>query len=142
VLLWPTWAAAVAARNVDIPYVLSPRGMLVEDLIAAFGMVHCDRFLNRYRCSLFAANALCTSGRFLRGCPPRFSLRLGPRGYQRWSLLGNWREASMPPRALSKLAETNSRLSASAQLLSAPPSSDFLEARLKLGTPRQQVHAP
>jgi glycosyltransferase involved in cell wall biosynthesis len=33
VFLWPTWAAARAARNADIPYVLSPRGMLVKDLI-------------------------------------------------------------------------------------------------------------
>jgi glycosyltransferase involved in cell wall biosynthesis len=34
VFLWPTWAAARAARNVGVPYVLSPRGMLVKDLIA------------------------------------------------------------------------------------------------------------
>jgi glycosyltransferase involved in cell wall biosynthesis len=34
VFLWPTWAAARAARRVGVPYVLSPRGMLVKDLIA------------------------------------------------------------------------------------------------------------
>src|SRR5262245_50376220 len=34
VFLWPTWAAARAARRAGIPYVLSPRGMLVKDLIA------------------------------------------------------------------------------------------------------------
>jgi glycosyltransferase involved in cell wall biosynthesis len=34
VFLWPTWAAARAARKVGIPYVVSPRGMLVKDLIA------------------------------------------------------------------------------------------------------------
>src|SRR5262245_22872442 len=34
VFLWPTWAAARAARKFGIPYVLSPRGMLVKDLIA------------------------------------------------------------------------------------------------------------
>jgi glycosyltransferase involved in cell wall biosynthesis len=34
VFLWPTWAAARAARNAGVPYVLSPRGMLVKDLIA------------------------------------------------------------------------------------------------------------
>lgn len=34
VFLWPTWAAARAARKAGIPYVLSPRGMLVKDLIA------------------------------------------------------------------------------------------------------------
>lgn len=33
VFLWPTWAAARAARKAGIPYVLSPRGMLVRDLI-------------------------------------------------------------------------------------------------------------
>src|SRR5215468_898835 len=34
VFLWPTWAAARAARNTAVPYVLSPRGSLVKDLIA------------------------------------------------------------------------------------------------------------
>jgi glycosyltransferase involved in cell wall biosynthesis len=33
VFLWPTWAAARAARAARVPYVLSPRGMLVEELI-------------------------------------------------------------------------------------------------------------
>lgn len=33
VFLWPTWAAARAARKAKIPYVISPRGMLVGDLI-------------------------------------------------------------------------------------------------------------
>jgi len=33
VFLWPTWAAALAARRVGVPYVLSPRGMLVPDLV-------------------------------------------------------------------------------------------------------------
>src|SRR5512137_1024098 len=30
VFLWPTWAAARAARGSSVPYVLSPRGMLVK----------------------------------------------------------------------------------------------------------------
>jgi glycosyltransferase involved in cell wall biosynthesis len=34
VFLWPTWTAARAARHAGVPYVLSPRGMLVKDLIA------------------------------------------------------------------------------------------------------------
>jgi len=34
VFLWPTWAAARAARRAGIPYLVSPRGMLVQDLIA------------------------------------------------------------------------------------------------------------
>ena len=33
VFVWPTWAAARSASTGGIPYVLSPRGMLVKDLI-------------------------------------------------------------------------------------------------------------
>ena len=33
VFLWPGWAAARQARRSDIPHVISPRGMLVPDLI-------------------------------------------------------------------------------------------------------------
>lgn len=33
VFLWPTWFAAKQARENNIPYLISPRGMLVEDLI-------------------------------------------------------------------------------------------------------------
>src|SRR5262245_22469360 len=33
VFLWPTWAAARLARKARIPYLISPRGMLVKDLI-------------------------------------------------------------------------------------------------------------
>src|SRR5689334_14985099 len=33
VFLWPTSVAAQAARRAGVPYVLSPRGMLVRDLI-------------------------------------------------------------------------------------------------------------
>ena len=33
VFLWPTWAAARTARRAKIPYVISPRGMLVKSLI-------------------------------------------------------------------------------------------------------------
>lgn len=33
VFLWPTWAAARAASWAKIPYLISPRGMLVKDLI-------------------------------------------------------------------------------------------------------------
>ena len=35
VFLWPTWAAARAARGSGVSYVLSPRGMLVKDLVRA-----------------------------------------------------------------------------------------------------------
>jgi glycosyltransferase involved in cell wall biosynthesis len=33
VFLWPTWAGAVASRKVSVPYVLSPRGMMVKQLV-------------------------------------------------------------------------------------------------------------
>jgi glycosyltransferase involved in cell wall biosynthesis len=33
IFLWPTWAAARAARSANIPYVIAPRGMLVKALI-------------------------------------------------------------------------------------------------------------
>jgi glycosyltransferase involved in cell wall biosynthesis len=33
IFLWPTWAAAQTARRFRIPYIVSPRGMLVKDLI-------------------------------------------------------------------------------------------------------------
>jgi len=33
VFLWPTWAAARVARRSGVPYLISPRGMLVEALI-------------------------------------------------------------------------------------------------------------
>ncbi len=33
IFLWPTWAAARVAERSGIPYVVSPRGMLVKDLI-------------------------------------------------------------------------------------------------------------
>lgn len=33
VFLWPTWAAARSARKVRVPYLVSPRGMLVKELI-------------------------------------------------------------------------------------------------------------
>jgi glycosyltransferase involved in cell wall biosynthesis len=35
VFLWPTWKAARAARSAGVPYVVSPRGMLVPELIRA-----------------------------------------------------------------------------------------------------------
>jgi glycosyltransferase involved in cell wall biosynthesis len=35
VFLWPTYSAARAARRAGVPYVISPRGMLVRDVIRA-----------------------------------------------------------------------------------------------------------
>jgi glycosyltransferase involved in cell wall biosynthesis len=33
IFLWPTWAAARAARRTGIPYIIAPRGMLMKNLI-------------------------------------------------------------------------------------------------------------
>src|SRR5262249_12765866 len=33
VFLWPTWFAARSARKAEVPYLISPRGMLIKDLI-------------------------------------------------------------------------------------------------------------
>ena len=33
IFLWPTWAAARAARRMGTPYIIAPRGMLVKELI-------------------------------------------------------------------------------------------------------------
>jgi glycosyltransferase involved in cell wall biosynthesis len=33
VFLWPTWAAAAACRKLGVPYFVSPRGMMVKELI-------------------------------------------------------------------------------------------------------------
>ena len=33
VFLWPTWAAARSARKAPVPYIVSPRGMLIKELI-------------------------------------------------------------------------------------------------------------
>lgn len=33
VFLWPTWAAARAAHKAGVPYLVAPRGMLVQDLL-------------------------------------------------------------------------------------------------------------
>lgn len=33
IFLWPTWAAACLARRIEKPYIIAPRGMLVQELI-------------------------------------------------------------------------------------------------------------
>ena len=33
VYLWPTWAAARVSRQAHVPFLISPRGMLVKDLV-------------------------------------------------------------------------------------------------------------
>jgi glycosyltransferase involved in cell wall biosynthesis len=46
VYLWPTWFAARCARKAEIPYVLSPRGMLVKELIKRRSRIAKTAWLN------------------------------------------------------------------------------------------------
>jgi glycosyltransferase involved in cell wall biosynthesis len=46
VFLWPTWAAAQLARRAQVPYVVSPRGMLIKDLIAQRNSVIKSMWIN------------------------------------------------------------------------------------------------
>lgn len=46
VFLWPTWAGARVARQHRVPYVLSPRGMLVPDLIRRRGRLQKTLWIN------------------------------------------------------------------------------------------------
>jgi glycosyltransferase involved in cell wall biosynthesis len=46
VFLWPTWAAARAACRRAVPYVVSPRGMLVEDLVRRKGRWRKSAWIN------------------------------------------------------------------------------------------------
>lgn len=58
VFLWPTWAAARAARRHGVPYLISPRGMLVPELIARksrFAKLLCIRAVERRTFSHAAA---------------------------------------------------------------------------------------
>lgn len=58
VFLWPTYAAARAAKRKDVPYVISPRGMLVPELItrkSRFAKMLWIRAIERRSFSLAAA---------------------------------------------------------------------------------------
>ena len=49
VFLWPTWAAARAACKAGVPYVLSPRGMLVKELIRRRSRLAKSAWIRSYR---------------------------------------------------------------------------------------------
>ena len=77
VFLWPTWAAACAARNVGIPYVLSPRGMLVKDLIARRSRLAKSVWIRLIeRANVEQATALHLTSQLEAAKLPRFGWRL------------------------------------------------------------------
>ena len=59
VFLWPTLVAARAAENVRVPYVLSPRGMLVPELVAGKSRLAKQAWIHCFeRHTLSAASAV------------------------------------------------------------------------------------
>lgn len=79
VFLWPTWAAARAARAAGVPYVVSPRGMLVGDLIRRRGAVR-KRLWIRFveRSTLAGAGAILATSRVELEEIRRLKLDLAP----------------------------------------------------------------
>ena len=57
VFLWPTYAAARAARRHGVPYIVSPRGMLVPDLIARKSRFAKNLWINAVERRTFASAA-------------------------------------------------------------------------------------
>jgi glycosyltransferase involved in cell wall biosynthesis len=62
VFLWPTWAAARAARRAGVPYILSPRGMLVKSLVNSRNRVAKSMWMGMFeRNNLEQADAIHTT---------------------------------------------------------------------------------
>ena len=62
VFLWPTWAAARVARNACVPYLVSPRGMLVKGLIERRNQLIKSAWINLIeRSNLERASAIHTT---------------------------------------------------------------------------------
>jgi glycosyltransferase involved in cell wall biosynthesis len=57
VFLWPTWAAARAAARARIPYIATPRGMLVRDLIGRRSRLVKTAWINLVEKTTFAQAA-------------------------------------------------------------------------------------
>jgi glycosyltransferase involved in cell wall biosynthesis len=57
VFLWPTWVAARAASRAGVPYVVTPRGMLVRDLIKTKSRIVKTLWINLIERATFARAA-------------------------------------------------------------------------------------
>lgn len=79
VFLWPTWAAARVARRLGRPYVLSPRGMLVRELVARKSRVAKELWIRLVeRRTLEKAAAIHATSELERQELNRFGFRLPP----------------------------------------------------------------
>ena len=79
VFLWPTWAAARVAHERDIPYVVSPRGMLVERLVRRRSTLAKRAWIALFeRRNLERAGALHVTSDVEAAELRRFGLRLPP----------------------------------------------------------------
>lgn len=77
--LWPTWTAARCAARHGIPYLLSPRGMLVKDLIEKRGYWRKTLWINLIeRHTMAAASALHATSDLEADEAKKFELRLPP----------------------------------------------------------------
>jgi glycosyltransferase involved in cell wall biosynthesis len=79
VFLWPTWAAARLASNARVPYLISPRGMLVKELVELR-----NRFVKQAwirlveKANLERATAIHVTSKLEAEELQRFALRLPP----------------------------------------------------------------
>lgn len=81
VFLWPTLAAARAAAQRRVPYVVSPRGMLIDELIAARGALRKRLWIRLFeRRSLAGAAAIIATSDYEAGEIRRLGLDLAPIG--------------------------------------------------------------
>ncbi len=77
--LWPTLAAARAAHRAGVPYVVSPRGMLVRDLVRRRGRLRKLAWLNLFeRRTLEGAAVLHATSKLEAEEAQRFGYRLPP----------------------------------------------------------------
>lgn len=77
--LWPTWVAARAAERAGVPYLLSPRGMLVRELVRRRGRLRKELWLRLFEGrTLEAAAGLHATSELEAREARAFGLRLPP----------------------------------------------------------------
>ena len=112
VFLWPTTKSARIARNRGTPYVLSPRGMLVRELIESKSRMVKQAWIAAFEKGNIAgaasvhvtADLEAEHMRALRLCPRRIDVV--PNGVEAPDVSrGRYERAGRPTRALSRQAE-------------------------------------
>jgi glycosyltransferase involved in cell wall biosynthesis len=77
VFLWPTWVAARFAQKADVPYLISPRGMLIKELIERRSRLAKAAWINLIeRSNLKRASAIHVTSELERVQLMRFKWRL------------------------------------------------------------------